>query len=1135
MVCAWSDASTQPPDADLPEQVRELREEIRSEMIRQESFPIDEYKSAPVLPEDSQLRDACFGKAPQQNKQVIPKSNGDLPQQSTLSEDINAVIGSVADGCGSYKATQRFSVLDLNKWYLTSMLSVDDNQANSVLGDLQGGRYYRGALYRGDSGYNPDRGEGGNELLNRARFTRPDRTMLNGCAQQLMVYPIIGNVDITNPIWMRRELDNCLNQYILQHGRFPRINENFNATYFGINAGLCQPLKLQVPPSRFDKYEYAPSEYLGVAWRKLLVDAYYTLRDGKAKAEPNYNRHSKMHVRTQIPMPENNFGQILIEDLAESKATGGQVDLLYEKILDPSHPFSPRWDYEKTDRSLSQGPWQVLCGTVPIDIMKFREGPFESTIMKNINSNRMMMILCTPAKGNPKHPAYSFCQMNNWCSTPPAPNNDCCSVNYLFDDKINSQFRKKFCGLPIVDACNFIGRPVTPLNTLKMREVTSANFQGGQAPEGYTFKEYFGTNKPYMRCWDSNTECGERSQLFSITGAPVGGSGILPASPAAFAAAGITNPADIAAIANSGISPTALQGFVNGGGIGNLTALSQAGLSPEMFGNLGNISSLANIPNASQITGLIGQGGISPASLGSLASLPSPLSGANIGSLTSLASGNVPTSMIQQVTSMPSGVVQGLPQMIQAANGNPAALVSQLQSQGVTINGTTASQFISNAGSLTNAIPNLPSGIPGGINPTQISSLRGLAAGGLNPTQIASALPQMPTISSALSGLPTGQIGQLSGILNNPMAAGNLANLSSLGNLNGIVPSQLSSVTSLFGGSIPNMGNLGGLGGISNVTSLSPQSISAISTASPASLSAISSPVSGVTGALGLGGGKQMLFNPTSTKGADYAILGAGREGESCMIGGGKGEGGLANPDPITSWSELKLYYVRGMRMNVKCIANHEKLFKYYTSEDGLLQVIGARDIPIRERDDRGQLSRYHLTAMPFPWLGYLSDPRGDRQFPNLPNPNVSVSNVGSGLDGAMPNDVLVFGESLVRTGNPATDRLPFVGKVMNANNDAVRAATGATSGGSGVDFVKIRAMNYGKYPDVCGNTDMLGDTTVFTMFKSELPKDYQRRFSALGGNKNVPPSYHCLDPYLSACIEPLWAQIPRYQIKASY
>ncbi len=1089
------------PDDDLPAKVKQLRQEIRKNLVRESSFSIAPYEGAKVLPEDKQMKDACFKTAPTQDKTVNRKSNADLQKESTLATDINTVIGSVADKCINYKSTAKFSPLDLNKWYLTSI--VDPKNAN---------QYYRSS---GESGslYRAETGEGGNRMKNATRLVRPDATMLNGCSTELMVQNTAGSTNIKDPVWMRRELDNCLNQYILQQGRFPRINENYKASYFGINASLCQPLKLQLPPSKYDLYEYAPSEYLGVAWKKLLVDSAYKKTTG-ARAEPDYANHSKVRVTKKIEMPAGTFGQILVEDLAESLKTGGEVEMQYDKILDPSHPFSPRWDYRMQDRSLSAGGQLVFCAGVPVDILTFRQGPFEQSIAKKIAFN----IACAANYWCRKH--------NNWCGM--EMGNQCCSTAYVFKDRVSPPY-KKACGLPIVDGCNFIGRPITPLNTLKMREVNATNFQGGAAPEGYSFKDYFGTNKPYMRCWDSNTECGETKQVFPITGGLLGAvvGSVSPQAMAAFSSMGITNLTDINSIVSSGLSPQMLQQFAQGAGLGNLSQLAQAGLNPAALSNLGNLTAIAGIPNVANLAKLA-EGGVNFNSLSSLSGLPNPLGAGNISAIASLANGNLPSNVIQQITALPTNVAGNLPSLIQSAAGDPNKLIASLAPQGVNITSGAADQMIANAQQISGAISsgNLPSGIIGGINTSQISSLQGMIAGGINPANIAAnILPNAGNLGAAFSGIGGGNI---SSILSNPAS---LASLSSLGSL-GLPTGQLGNVASLFGGGGLGgaAGALGGLGG----GGLSAGAVGALTGASPAN-------ITGLGGALGLGGGAgglvgggttKLLYNPTSIKGSNYAILGAGREGESCMIGGGKGEGGVANPDPITSWSELKLYYVRSTRMNLKCLANHEKLFKHYTGEGGLLRSAG-QSIPRREKCANGSDGCYANVEMPFPWLGYLSDPKAAQRFPNFGNVNVTVTNLGKGLDDAMPNDVLVFGEDLVRTGNKATDRNPYVGVVANAENAATRRANGGGKSSS-LEFVKIRAYNHGKYLDACGNTDMLGDSTVYTMFKSGMIEPYLTIYKELGNNNNVPPSYHCLDPALSACIEPLWENIPRYKIESA-
>jgi hypothetical protein len=1074
-------------DADLPPQVRDLRREIRGSLVNQRSFDTAPYSSAPVLPEDRTMRDACFGRASEQDKTVSRTSNLDLARETTLATDANTITGSVSDKCIPHKTTARFSPLELNRWYLTSMLDkVDSNKYYRNSGDT-------GSLYRAETG------ENGNRIKHAARLVRPDATMINSCAQQLMVSNAAGAVSASDPVWMRRELDNCLNQYILQQGRFPRINENYKGAYFGINVGLCQPFRLQLPPSRYDRYEYAPSEYLGVAWRKLLVDSNYK-KTPAANAEPHYRNHSRVNITRKIEMPTATFGQILVEDLAESSASGGSVNLNYEKIVDPSHPFSPRWDYTRTDRSLTAFapfPQMVRCAGVPVDIMTFRQGPFEAAIQRKITFN--IACLLDPT---------GWCRAFNRCSF--APDNLCCSVDYRYSDKVVGPF-SAVCGMPIVDACNFIARPLTPLNTLKMREVNSTNFAGGQSPEGYRFRDYFGVNKPYMRCWDTNTECGEARQTFpidsglgDISSAFSNAGGLTAAATSAFSSAGITNVADMNKLAGAGINLSSLQNVINSSALTDLQNLTSLGLPSGALSNVGRLSSIAGVPNVSNLANLAGQG----VNFRALSSLPTGLTPTQLSGVNNLVSGRVSGNTISKITGMPSSVRTGLSGFVASAGGNPQALATILTSNGYPVSSGVASEIINNAPLINSQMSSLPNVE---IQASQSSSINQLISGGVTPSDITSnVLPNAGNLSGAFSGLGTADLGNLSGVLSNPSA---LSSLSSLNSLNSTLPAgQLSNVANLLGG---------GAGG------LSPAGISALGSASPAQLSNLSTST-GLDSSTG-GGGGRLLYNASSTRGSNYAILGAGSEGNNCAIGGGLGRDGVANPDPITSWSELKLYYVRSMRMNLKCIANHEKLFKSYTGENGLLTDLGGA-IPIREATNNGELAGLANHEMPFPWLGYLTDTNASRRFPNFGNDNVSVQNVGTGLDGALPGEVLVFGENLVRTGNNATDRNAYVGVVANADNQATRAANGGT-GSSSLEFVKIKSYNHGKYLDACGNTDMLGDSTVFTAFKTGLPQQYLDMFSDLGPGKNIPPSFHCIDPSLSACIEPLWNNIPRYRI----
>lgn len=472
-----------------PDVAEYLKEKMWMGIFPFYDFDQDEYKDAPVYDPDTRMSEACFKGVPEQNPAAT-----DFREETTLDDNINEIIGVQPSECMPHKTTLAFSPLQLSEWYLISLMDPDNDEEP-----------YQGPAYRGAK----------NPIMNRQRMVHPTETMQMGCAQDLMVSNLGGETDPYNPAWMRRQLDNCLNQYILQHSRFIRNPDSPAGSNFGVNTGLCQPLHLREPPTRHELYEYVPSDYIGAAWKKLLVDQTYLFRDGRAATEPNYGVHSRVEVTDSIPMPEDNFGLILVEDLREEDP----VDLHFEKILDPSHPYTPRWDFETTDRSYSPGTAaydnhaddSVRCsGEVPVDLLHFRKHFFERWVPQKIAFNDY----CYNDKSWPFGCYWTVwiplnCGDNN--------NNGCCSTRYDKDDKFPPLVSNAICGPSMQDVCNYVGRPLTGVNTLKMRPGDEDHFPHG-VPEGYAFAGYFGNHKPYMRCWDTNTECGEDSQTFEVNG-----------------------------------------------------------------------------------------------------------------------------------------------------------------------------------------------------------------------------------------------------------------------------------------------------------------------------------------------------------------------------------------------------------------------------------------------------------------------------------------------------------------------------------------------------------------------------------------------------------------------------------------
>jgi hypothetical protein len=463
-------------------------------------FSLDPYEDAPPpVAQDDRLKEACFKGIPTES-QLEGAFKGQRNSSSGIDlSEITIVKGSQPIDCMPYKTTRQFSPLDLSKWYLVSLMNPDKSIREPYQEPLQEDVT---SLNQG----NPYRG-GVNPLRHSQRLVLPTATMQAGCAPELMVGPSGGGeADPMDPVWMRKELDNCTNQYILQHSRFIRDVDDPSGNYFGTDVGLCQPFRLEVPPTRHELYEYLPTEYIGVAWVKLLMDESYQLRGALNSAEPHYQNDTKVEITKQIPIPANNFGLITIEDLTENE---NGVNLHVEKIADPSHPFSPRWDYEVTDRSFS--PLTTIYGGNPtdatkcaddfqIDLLHFRKDYFETWMMTKIAFN----IACFLDPTTP---------INCWRFFRCSGDEPCCATDYDGRNKVPSLL----CGPSVRDICNYAGRPLSGINTLKMREATEENFPNG-VPEGYKFSDYFGDHRPYMRCWDTNAECGQDRHIFQKDG-----------------------------------------------------------------------------------------------------------------------------------------------------------------------------------------------------------------------------------------------------------------------------------------------------------------------------------------------------------------------------------------------------------------------------------------------------------------------------------------------------------------------------------------------------------------------------------------------------------------------------------------
>ncbi len=243
---------------------------------------------------------------------------------------------------------------------------------------------------------------------------------------------------------IRLQLDNCANQYILNAAIYPFQKEtDENSRLFSLEdlednpeerIGLrteCQPLAT----FRETENEYKVSTYLEAAWRKTMhLPAWRMSTPSQMKCMPCFNkgdlpcdrephlpcagpRNQGMTIDNPTP-PPSPFPEVTLSQIGA---------IQYEEIVDPTHPFSPRWDFNFTDRDysnpsprwlnaqgdsflsigliygqikmyMSESKNAVFCAgvksgdpdeEVQVDVLEFRRDKFEDTLARRVTFNHI--------------------------------------------------------------------------------------------------------------------------------------------------------------------------------------------------------------------------------------------------------------------------------------------------------------------------------------------------------------------------------------------------------------------------------------------------------------------------------------------------------------------------------------------------------------------------------------------------------------------------------------------------------------------------------------------------------------------------------------------------------------------------
>lgn len=224
----------------------------------------------------------------------------------------------------------------------------------------------------------------------------------------------------------------------------------------------------------------------------------------------------------------NNFATITSSDAETRRLPPTTANP--ERILDASHPFSPRHDVTGTDQRM--GATCDPTGT-PVDILRFRGKAFSACVSarKNFNNaEQMRWANCLESRNTAIANGDAIIP---YC----APLVQCALDVRHGDPDICKTMFGPFGGANIQqegECCYNITKPVAPLNILKIRHAVdtwpcpsdanagdcktadSPSRKNGEteykAPEGYSFAEYFKygsenrARRPFMRWWDTLAE-----------------------------------------------------------------------------------------------------------------------------------------------------------------------------------------------------------------------------------------------------------------------------------------------------------------------------------------------------------------------------------------------------------------------------------------------------------------------------------------------------------------------------------------------------------------------------------------------------------------------------------------------------
>mgnify|MGYP004320731801 FL=1 len=339
-------------------------------------------------------------------------------------------------------------------------------------------------------------------------------------ACQHMIEPRGGIPDEPNAAYNRLRMDNCANQYLLNaamqpdamDGRLSNLRAGDGNEAREVQENFCQPFEIKRVPNEYREYD--PGTYIKDAWKRLLRDPKHKKNMLGILNEPDYSYFGTLKMVSKMDMPSG---------------SGPSWDELHatniEQIIDPVHPFSPRWNYFFNDRDHFSPLTQIYSGDdehavrcsgtkdeeIKVDLLEFRFDDFAKDMGHRIAFNT----LCYNNMIIPPPPCYLPPYITLTCrecvdvmggdfrnEKPP-----CATIHDGEDIPLFSFL----CGKSAEKICYDAAKPVVPINKLRIRHTDDLP-EG--SPEGYEFEDYFENRRPYMRWLDTGTEATDPNAKF---------------------------------------------------------------------------------------------------------------------------------------------------------------------------------------------------------------------------------------------------------------------------------------------------------------------------------------------------------------------------------------------------------------------------------------------------------------------------------------------------------------------------------------------------------------------------------------------------------------------------------------------